>query len=141
MFDKKFEERMLFWRRFREDLETSRNPFQDVIEFYNRAPRTRLCADPWDQSTWPDPWELLNENQYCEFGIVLGMCYSLQLTDRFKGSKFEIHISTNNEISESYYLLYVDNNVLGLEYDTVVPKEDLPDALYSQRIYPMLALQ
>jgi hypothetical protein len=137
MFEKSFELRMAAWRKFRESLETSNDPFKDVIFFYKSAPYVSMHTDPWDQKTWPAPWQLLDENRYCEFAIVLGMCYSLQLTDKFKPSNFEIHISTNNKTSESYYLLCIDNLVIGYNTDAVVYRDDLPDALYSQRIYCM----
>jgi hypothetical protein len=141
MFDKPFEERLAAWRDFRDGLEESEDPLRDLVNFYKHSPFVSMHTDPWDPKTWPGPWQLLDENRYCEFAIVLGMCYSLQLTDRFKGSTFEIHISTNNEKSESYYLLYVDDYVLGYDPDEVIHRKDLPDALFSQRIYPMTELQ
>lgn len=140
MFTKNFEEQLAAWKTFRESLETSKDPFQQVIDFYKNAPSTRFCCDPWDKSTWAGPWELLEENQYCEFGFVLGMCYSLQLTDRFKGSHFEIHICRNNEKSETHYLLFVDDTVVGYE-GRAVSREELPDALFSQSVQAMPELQ
>ena len=136
MFTKNFEEQLASWKNFRDSLEDAEEPFRRVLDFYKSAPLTRISCDPWDRSTWATPWELLEENQYCEFGIVLGMCYSLQLTDRFKGSNFEIHICRNNEKSETHYLLFVDNTVVGYD-DTVVLREELPDALQSQTVYEM----
>lgn len=132
---------MSSWREFRDSLESSEDPFREIINLYKQAPFVRVHTDPWDQKTWPDPWELLFENKYCEFCTVLGICYSLQLTERFKDSSFEIHISKNSELSEIYYLLFVDNVVIDYGNDAVVPKKDLPEALFSQRIYAMPRLQ
>ena len=140
MFTKNFEEQLAAWKTFRDSLENSEDPFWKVMEFYKQAPLHRISCDPWNQSTWAGPWELLEENQYCEFGIVLGMCYSLQLTDRFSGSNFEIHICTNNEKSETHYLLFVDKQVVNYN-NKVVSQEELPDALFSQRVYVMPKLQ
>ena len=47
--------------------------------------------DPWDQNTWLGPWQLVEKNLYTEMCITLGICYSLQLTERFSSSDFEIH--------------------------------------------------
>lgn len=140
MFTKNFEEQLLAWKVFRDSLEESDSPFEDLIDFYRRAPRTRISCDPWDKSTWATPWELLSENNYCEFSIVLGMCYSLQLTNRFKDSNFEIHIYTDRENSETHYLLLVDDVIIGYN-SKVVLKGELPDALQPQRIYSMPELQ
>jgi hypothetical protein len=140
MYNKKYEERLATWSEFRSSLEDSNTPFLDVVEFYASAPKTRYAVDPWGQSTWPDPWQLLEENLYCEFSVVLGMCFSLQLTDKFSGSNFEIHISTNNKKAETHYLLFVDDICVNYK-DGVISKENLPDALYSQSIYSMPVLQ
>jgi hypothetical protein len=141
MFNKDYDERLACWREFRLTLETAKDPLQDVINFYKTVPLVSIATDPWDQKTWPTPWELIKENEYCDFVTVLGMCYSLQLTDRFKRSNFEIHISTDNEKSESYYLLFVDNFIIGYDRDVFVTRKDLPDSLISQRIYHMPDLQ
>jgi hypothetical protein len=136
MFTKNFEQQLVAWKEFRDSLEDAEDPFQQVLEYYKQAPLTTISCDPWDKNTWANPWQLLDENDYCEFGIVLGMCYSLQLTDRFKGSNFEIHISTNKEKSETHYLLFVDDTCVNYK-DEVVSREELPDALQPQTVYHM----
>jgi len=141
MFDLKYEDRLQSWSCLRQELEISSDPFQHVIDFYSHAPRVSIATDPWDKSLWPDPWELVYENQYDEFCTVLGLCYSLQLTDRFKSSNFEIHIGIDQEKSMTCYLLIVDNStVLGWN-DSYVSVDDLPKTLVSQTIYSMPALQ
>lgn len=140
MFDKSYEDRLAIWRDFRQSLEVSKTPLEDTVSFYKKAPYVSIITDPWDQSTWLDPWELLHENQYCEFASVLGMCYSLQLTDRFKGSSFEIHIGIDHLASSTYYLLFVDDKVIGYE-DEVYNRSDIPSTVISQRIYHMPGLQ
>lgn len=140
MFNKPYEDRLNLWREFRESLEQDSDPITTAIEFYNRAPKVTLNADPWDKSTWPNPWELLQDNEYCDFTRVLGICYSLQLTDCFKGSKFEIHIYTDNK--KGYiFLLFIDNHVIGWEDNTYVDINDLPKDLVSQHVYVMSAIQ
>ena len=140
MFDQIYEERLATWRNFRDRLEDSTTPLEDVVAFYRSAPYVSILTDPWDKSTWLGPWELLHENQYCEFSRVLGMCYSLQLTERFKGQTFEIHIGMDHLKSQTYYLLYIDNCVIGYKESAVVKKSSLPDTLVSQRIYVMPTL-
>jgi hypothetical protein len=142
MFDKKeFEQRLSIWRAFRETLETSNDPIQDTINFYNKAPLCNLAADPYTQSTWPDPWELLEENNYCNFIKTLAICYTLQLTDCLSQSNFEIHITRDNENSATYYLLYVDDFVVGFAGESYVHKDKLPKTVYSEIEYKMPPLQ
>ena len=135
MFDKKLEERMFLWRQFRDTLETSKDPIQDTIDFYSRAPACTFAADPFTSSTWPDPWELLEENNYCSFVKILAICYTLQLTDVLSQAQYEIHITRDNKNSETYYLLYVDDIVIGFTGDTYVQSKELPDNLYSELVH------
>lgn len=129
------------WSSLRARLETSTNPFNEVINFYNIKKRCKLSTNPWDKAIWPGPWELLQNDRYCDLLLTLGSCYTLQLTDRFKDSKFEIHISIDRVNEELLYPLYVDNKILCYNYDEVVQKTDLPTTIISQRIYKMPRLQ
>lgn len=141
MFDLKYEDRLQAWSCLRQELETSQDPFQHLINFYAKAPRVSIACDPWDKSRWPDPWELVLENQYDEFCTVLGQCYSLQLTDRFKGSSFEIHIGIDVEESRTCYLCVINKStVLGWN-ESYVTLDQLPESLVSQKIYTMPDIQ
>lgn len=121
MFDKKYEDRLRKWKLFRESLEFSNDPIQNVLDFYKDVAKVRINVDPYAEETWPNPWELLNENVYCEFSKLLGICYTLQLTDRFSQSHFEIHIRQDRENSQIKYLLIVDGLVI--DQDGILPKK------------------
>jgi hypothetical protein len=135
MFDKKYEDRLQLWSNFRSQLETSDNPIQDTIDLYNRAPLVSIMVDPYDKESWIDPWELIYENIYCNFAIILGIFYTLKLTERFSSSRFEIHISTDKKNSEVKYLLYVDNVVIGYNRFKAIAAEDVPTNLKTEKIY------
>jgi len=136
-----YEIKLSRWQNFRNELETSINPFEDVVTYYNTKKRCKLSSNPWDQANWPNPWELLEVNKYCDFTLTLASCYTLQLTDKFKDCKFEIHISIDNVNEELLYPLYVDDKILCYNYDGVVQNSDLPTTIISQRIYKMPRLQ
>lgn len=141
MFDKTYEQRLVLWREFRDSLETAQDPIQDTIDFYNQAPVEIIAADPYTPSTWPDPWELLEENNYCAFVKILAICYTLQLTDVLSQVNYEIHITQDPKTSTTYYLLYVGDRVIGFHGDTHVAKDTLPKSLASELEYSMQPLQ
>lgn len=47
-------------------------------------------ASPWkpyylhwdDQKTWPDPWQLISDNIYCDLARALGIVYTILLLER-----------------------------------------------------------
>jgi len=140
MFEKQYEVRLQNWSDFRAALETSEDPIQQAIEKYREAPIVSIQTDPWDQDTWPTPWELILENQYCDFCKKLGICHSLQLTNRFSTSNFEIHIAVDREKGQDYYLLFVDEYVVGYDEFSYVDRAKLPSTLESQQVYCMKPL-
>jgi hypothetical protein len=135
MFDKNMEDRQRAWSDFRNNLEDEPDPFKSTIELYNLAPLVTYNIDPDSPMTWPNPWELLNENQYDDLGYILGIGYTLGLTDRFSSSVFEIHITQDKEKSRQYYLLHVDDKVIGFDRKGPVCQNELPSTLFVESIH------
>ena len=131
--------RQLAWYQLRQTLETSVDPFSDVAKFFLRLPRVKFYTDPYDSSTWPTPWELIDENEYCEFNLILGMCYTIQLTERFKDCRPTINLAIDIVNKTVYYLLCIDDRVYGYD-DSWITMSELPKSLKMQKIYPMKPL-
>jgi len=125
------------WYNLRQEIETSKDPFTLVSKFFSRLPRVKRYTDPYDRTTWPTPWELIEENEYCEFNIILGICYTLQLTERFKNSQPKINLALDNSNKTVYYLLLIEDKVYGYINEEWVDLLDLPKTLSIQKIYSM----
>jgi hypothetical protein len=115
-------DRLIEWKKFRDSLETSLTPLEDVAILWSQAPFVSPYLNPTQPEEWPDPWQLVLNSKLDELAIVLGMLYTLKLTQRFIGSQFEIHMSTAPSLN---YFLVVDNFVLNLEYRSVVGVDEL----------------
>jgi hypothetical protein len=139
MFNQTFENRVKLWKQFRSTLENSPTAFEDVIEFWNKAPLVSIQADPYDRKTWPGPWEMIHDNVYCSFLKILAIYYTLQLTDKFSQARFEINIVQDKENYQKKYLLYIDNICIG--YDALKPTfiSDLPKTLEIELTYSVSA--
>jgi len=70
-----------------------------------------------DQPTWPDPWELLSDNLYCDVARGLGIVYTITLLDRA-----DLDDATLVLTGEAYNLVLVDKSkyILNWEPETVV---------------------
>ena len=121
-----YEVRLAEWSSFRQSLETSNDPIQDVIDYYKQVPVVSIHTDPYDMSSWPDPWELVYENEYCEYCILLGMCYTFTLTARFKETHCELYTSVTAEKDPAYMCVIDDKHILGLNHGAVTTKNKLP---------------
>ncbi len=122
MFDLYGTDRLADWKKFRDSLETSQTPLEDVAIFWSRAPFVNLYLDSTQPSSWPDPWRLVMEGKYDDLAICLGMLYTIKLTQRFMATPCEIHKSESSEKKDSNFFLVVDNkHILNMEYKRVLP--------------------
>ena len=126
VFDEYGTKRLAAWRQFRESLETSVTPLEDVAELWRHAPFVSPYLDPQIPTEWPDPLHLMLDLRLDELALVLGMLYTIKLTQRFIDTKCEIHMSMCQQKSQRQYMLVVsDDRVLNLEYGTVVSADCL----------------
>lgn len=121
-------ERLTAWKEFRDSLEDSNTPFDDVIELWSKAPFVNSYLNPHHPASWPDPWHLMLDGKYDDLGLVLGMLHTLKLTQRFEHSKFELYSTLNNN-STTYFLIVDSYIVLNFEYKQLIYKNDLPDII------------
>ena len=91
MFDLYGNDRLVAWKKFRDDLEISEDPFKETLDFWRRAPYVFDFLDRVATKDWPDPWQLVIDGKYDNLAINLGILYTLQLTKRFMDSNLEIH--------------------------------------------------
>lgn len=86
-------DRILKWREWRNSLVplTLDECLKEVAINWAKAPLINHYLTPDDINEWPDPWQLINDNIYCDLSIALGMFYSLALCDN-------PHISDNIRI-------------------------------------------
>lgn len=141
MYNSKYENRLVEWRQLRDSIEESEDPLRLCLEFWNNIPEERLAADPYDQSTWPTPWEMIEENNFCSFVKILAICYTLQLTERFSHESFEINIVQDRNKQDVSYLLFFDTTCIGYEPMKAIPIENLPKNLIFEMRCPMPNLQ
>jgi len=80
----KFEERLQQWNRLREICSTL--PLDECLLNINQWWfQTAWCPyhlhwDDWRD--WPDPWQLLSDNIYCDVARGLGIMYTITMLDR-----------------------------------------------------------
>ena len=70
-----------------------------------------------DRVTWPDPWQLLNDNVYCDLARGLGILYTISLLDRA-----DLADATMVLTEDGYNLVLVNKSkyILNWNPDTIV---------------------
>ena len=100
LFHSNYQNRLIAWRNLRESANNSNIFFKHILKVYKTCPLTSTNTDFYKQDTWPTPWQLLEKNDYSFFDTVLGIAYTLKLTECFKQQKISI-IKVSNKKQNS----------------------------------------
>ena len=120
-------ERLRSWHNFRRDLDKQslEQALQDVQHLWSYAPYVAHYLTTDQLASWPNPWELMYENYYCDLAKALGIVYTMYLTGH--RPEMEIRIYSDPSTKEQYNLVFVEQGkyVLNLIHDEVVNKEQI----------------
>lgn len=135
-----YTERLIFWRQFRDHLENSTTPLMDVTQLYKLCPLTHTKTNFFDRSTWPMAWNLIEKNDYNSVDRLLGMWYTLRLTDRFARSNIDLSqcVEKNpNHTDKKQFsvVLAVDNQYCDVENFAILSQKEFDNQFISQYTY------
>jgi len=84
MWPTTFADRLDSWNQLRNRCQNL--PIESALDEINtwwfRAPWRPYYLHWDDQTTWPDPWQLLSDDVYCELARGLGILYTISMLDR-----------------------------------------------------------
>jgi hypothetical protein len=70
-----------------------------------------------DQADWPDPWQLLSDNIYCDLARGLGIVYTITLLDRADMADVELVLA---EDGTNLVLVAKEKYILNWNKDSIV---------------------
>ena len=140
IFHGDYTERLTAWREFRNGLETEPTALQLTLQLYQQCPLTHTKTHFFDRSTCPQAWNIIEKNDYNTVDRLLGMWYTLRLTDRFvKGNIDLIQCVDKNsnqlEKPNPCHALAVDHQYLVLENSAILLKKEFDNQFVSQYTY------
>lgn len=119
MWPNNFADRLESWNQLRIRAQTL--PLSDALTAINQW----WFTSPWksyylhwdDQPNWPDPWQLLSDNVYCDLARALGILYTISMLDRADMAPADLILT-----EDGYNLVQVakEKYILNWEPDAVV---------------------
>lgn len=119
MWPDTFGDRLTSWTQLRNH--TQALPVEHALEQINQW----WFQTPWrpyylhwdDMPTWPDPWQLLNDNVYCDLARALGILYTITLLNRADLATAELVLTESGHnlvlVNKTKYILnWASNNVV-----------------------------
>ncbi len=131
--------RLSEWKDFRNKLNQLSLPIaiNKTQELWQSCPFTPFYLDPENPKEWPDPWQLITENYYCDLAKNLGIIYTLHLTDHKDHFFPELRTYFDTKTKYCYHIAYLCHGkyVLNLIEGEVVNKEHINQQLNLKRCY------
>ena len=126
MFQLPTSERISRWKSFRQQL--------------NQLALLDAADDP---ATWPDPWELITENYYCDLAKTLGIVYTLHLSSHGPELNPEIRVYYDPKSHYTYHVAYLDHGkyVINLAEDELVNNTHINQRLILKYCYTAVDLK
>jgi hypothetical protein len=118
IFQLPYESRLKAWHDLKEevkDLSLLEKSIK-IDSFWQKAPVVNHYLHTFDIANWPNPWELLVENQYCSVARALGICYTFYMIGIKDFELVEAKDNMGNElplvlVEKKYVLNYWPNTV------------------------------
>jgi len=117
MWSSRFDDRLIEWRELRLNSESLElNEVLDTVnQWWQRAPLINHYLHMDEYEKWPNPWDLLADDAYCDLAKCLGICYTLMLLKREDIQSINILqlddfycVRVNND----YILNYIPNEIV-----------------------------
>ena len=79
-----FEQRLAAWNALRDRVCTlsKADALEEINSWWHQTPWRAYHLHWDDQADWPDPWQLLSDNIYCDLARGLGILYTITVLDR-----------------------------------------------------------
>lgn len=119
MWPHTFQLRLDAWADLRHQLQNqpAHTALAQINSWWFRCPWRPYHLHWDDQDTWPDPWELLSDNIYCDVARGLGILYTISLLDHADLTDAELILT-----QQGHNLVLVDQRkyILNWDRDTIV---------------------
>lgn len=114
-----FSARLASWNLLRDQCQnlSTQSALEHINSWWFRAPWRPYYLHWDDQATWPDPWQLLSDDVYCELARGLGILYTITLLDRADLAPAEL-VLTQDDVN--LVLVTKEKYILNWTADTVV---------------------
>ena len=140
MWPRAYEQRLEIWADLRyrcADLPLDQC-LDEINNWWQRSPWRPYYLHWDDRQTWPDPWELLAENVFCDVARALGIIYTIRLLDRGDCADAHMVESAQGNLvlvqSGKYILNWKPGTVVNIASETIIPMRTLEDHVLNHLI-------
>jgi hypothetical protein len=115
-------DRLVHWKEFRKGLSAMPEEEQLVrtAEYWALAPLASFTHDTEHPESWPSPWEMISDGEWCRNSVAIGMEFTLRLSG-WDPARLLLADLRDYDISDQYFVLIIDGRkVMNYTYAEVV---------------------
>ena len=134
-----FAQRLESWNNLRNLCQTlpSEQALESINSWWFNVPWRPYYLHWDDQPNWPDPWQLLSDNHYCDLARALGILYTITLLDRADLGDATLVLTESGDnlvlVAKSKYILNWDRDtVVNTNQETNIKKQLTQSAVKQQ---------
>jgi hypothetical protein len=111
MFQLKTEDRLRSWREFRHSIGhlPMESALKKTADLWATVPFTPYHLDINTPHNWSTPWQLIEDNIYCDLAKCLGIVYTMSLTSHKTNFDVEIRLYKDMESGYEYNLAWFND--------------------------------
>ena len=119
MWPKTFAARLESWNLLRDQCQSLEleSALDAINEWWFDTPWRPYYLHWDDQPTWPDPWQLLSDDVYCDVARALGILYTISLLDRADMTPVALVLT---ETGDNLVLVAKEKYILNWKKDSIV---------------------
>jgi hypothetical protein len=128
-----FAARLESWNLLRDQCQnlSAQSALEHINAWWFRAPWRPYYLHWDDQATWPDPWQLLSDDIYCELAKGLGILYTITLLDRADLAPAELVLTAESgnlvlATPEKYILNWASDTIVNTNLNTTKLRQYAP---------------
>ena len=118
MWPSAFSDRLESWAILRQSVANNNieTTLRDINTWWFDVPWRPYYLHWDDQLSWPDPWQLLSDNHYCDLARALGILYTITLLDRADLGDATLVLTDSGDnlvlVAKSKYILNWDRDTI-----------------------------
>ena len=119
MWYQDFSDRLGDWSDLRTSVQNLplEQALQTINEWWFNSPWQSYYLHWDDLPSWPDPWQLLSDNVYCDLARGLGILYTISMLDRADMADAELVLTEEGDnlvqvAKEKYILNWKNDSIL-----------------------------
>jgi hypothetical protein len=116
--------KLKLWRELREEIKTLSLDvaIHTAYQWWNSSPTVRRTFDPWKIESWPNPWNLLYQDDQCPNSIILGVYYTCKLAE-IDMSMCQLSIINDIEQRQNCMAIIIDSST-AITYNRTMDAND-----------------